>query len=322
MSDSLIQPVSPLPDDPHLDAAEVSQLATSAGAATRMLADSEADASVLSGALPTEELAARVAHERVLREAVGRVMVADRAPEALRAAVAQAMREQVALGSISADAVADPAPRVLNAGGLSRSRSFWERSAGWLTAAAVLGLAGIGIYGGLRPTLVAAEDGFSPEYRQNLVHFVEEDHRSCDPNCAEGQDRFTARCTSEASETIEEALGSVPAGFIEKIEKLHEAGYSLDGLGRSGMPGDGPSVHVLLTTPSHQRASLFVQVRPSTGVKLQTNCCYTSERCNKSGSQMMAWRNNGYIYYLYSNDLAAQREIAALFRVPSERRSF
>jgi hypothetical protein len=340
MTDRLTQPDFRLPADPRLSAEDVSRLAASAGAAIRMVADDEATAQAVAPAvsramLSPEEFHAVVASERQLRAACGRVMGADHAPDWLRASVAQAIREHgravnanaesgVGAGAASVMNVlseTDSQRLVLNLGGLSKLRSFWERSAGWLSVAAVVGVAALGVYSSLR-TAVLPADGFSPEYRQNLVHYVEEDHRSCDPNCAEGFDRFPARCTSEVSETLQMVLGTVPRGLVDKIEQLHEAGFWLDGLGRSGMPGDGPSAHVLMSSPTDHRASLFVQALPSRGARLHSNCRYTSERCKKSGSQMMVWRSDNFIYYFYSDDLAAHRAVAEIFNVPTERRSF
>jgi hypothetical protein len=323
MTDRPIQPVSPLPDDPRLAPAEAARLANSAGTATRMLADGEADAETLRTALPTDGVAERVAYETHLREAVARVMVAERAPASLHASVLAAMRaepgssaESSAESDHSADA--DPAPAPLTLSGATRSRSFWNRAAGWMALAAVLALAGLGIFGGLRT--INANDGFSPEFRQDLISYATQEHESSNPDCEQATAKFSARCRAKSLEMMQEVLGEAPAGLFDRIETLRENGYRFVGLGRCGLPGQGASVHVLLVTPDAERASLFVQVY-SEEATIRSTCRYTSERCNKAGGKMMAWRSEGYVYYLFTASDAAHREVARVFAVPSENRA-
>lgn len=313
MIDRPIQPVSPLPDDPRLDPTEAARLAGSAGAAVRMLADGEADAETLRVALPTGGVDERVAYESNLREAVARVMVADRAPAALHASVLAAMRAEPGQ-SVEAESV--PAPLTLS--GNTRSRAFWNRAAGWMAMAAVLALAGLGVFGGLRA--INANDGFSPEYRQNLISYASQEHESSNPDCEKATAKFSARCRAKSMEMMRDVLGTAPVGLFDHIETLRENGYRFVGLGRCGLPGQGASVHVLLVTPDAERASLFVQVH-SEEATIRSTCRYTSERCNKAGGKMMAWRSEGYVYYLFTASDAAHREVARVFAVPSENRA-
>ncbi|MGP1345651.1 MAG: hypothetical protein ACTS3F_03150 [Phycisphaerales bacterium] len=329
MTDRPIQPVSPLPADPNLDPREAARLASTPGAAIRMLADGECDASAISGSLPTgqggstgergsERLASQMDFESQLRASVSRVMSRDRAPESLRVAVLQAFVNESAAGVAMPAEPGSQTGETISLGGRTRSHSFWNRAAGWMALAAVLALAGVGVFGGLRA--INSNDGFSPEYRQSIVNYVAHEHRSCDASAPEGQKKFAAQCVDGAEGVAKEVLGCMPDGLCARIRELESRGFTFAGMGRCGMPGEGASVHLVFRTPSDARASLFVQARTS-DITIRSTCRYTSDRCAKSGNQMTVWRTENFVYFLYTTDDAAREAIAETFAVPGENRA-
>jgi hypothetical protein len=264
----------------------------------------------------------RVSFESELRGAVGRVMGADRAPEALRSSVSSILRD---LQNQDGDVVSTPL-------GDTRSRNFWSGAMGWAAIAAVAALAtSLLIMSGRS---VPSQPGLRGGVLTQAANFVVGEHELCDVYSERFEKKFNARSESEATRSAIEILNMVPGVMSLPIDGLHEAGYEFAGLGRCGVPGRGASAHLVYENTNMPGVTLSLFVQVDTGdVDLLEGTSYV--HCAKAGStgcivsaplpepgedarKLVVWREGGYIYYLFAPSDGCCEKAKADFHAPEQ----
>ncbi len=265
----------------------------------------------------------RIAFEGELRGAVGRVMGAGGAPEALRASVVSILRETEIDGR---------AEVVHTAMGDTTRRSFWSGAAGWLAVAAVLALSASLLIMSTSQTQTAP-GGVSGVLAQ-AANFVVGEHDECDVYSERFVNKFNAKSESEATRAAIEILHRVPGVMSLPIDGLHEAGYEFSGLGRCGVPGRGASAHLIYENKNVPGLTLSLFVQVDTGdIDLEEGKSYVhrakvgSTGCialaptadeDEDARSLVVWREDGYIYYLFAPHAACCEKAKADFHAPQQ----
>jgi hypothetical protein len=284
----------------------------SQGARLRAVADGEIHEQPAS-----DEDRARVDFEIELRKRIAKAMSSDAvAPAELRTRIEQIFAEQREQPSVIRPDHGD-----------TRSRSFWQRHSGLLSAAAVLAIC---------VALVAMSFNRSTPQGGNgtalagitlpisqIAGFAHRQHESCDPTVEDTMRKFQARSHADAIAFAEDRLGSVPAVIRDHLDALEPEGFRFIGLGGCRVPGTGPSVHALFVHDGSgslegcQKVSLFIQADPGEHGLQRTICILN--RCARSKRQTLAlWQADGFLYYIYTANEDARAAAQRAFGAPEE----
>ncbi|MBL8745991.1 MAG: hypothetical protein JNK58_06495 [Phycisphaerae bacterium] len=259
----------------------------------------------------------RIAFERSLREAVGRVQSVETAPESLRTRIAGT------LGVPSTAALSERVKPVFprEHPTIYRERLPWRRQL-WLAAAAAVTLVTVlMLYGPLRIS-------FGPPTFTAIAAFTTEQHEGCAKLGSQFKSKMTARTESEARKAAIQILPKVPSVLELHSAELARLGYRFAGLGRCAVPGRGRSAHLLYApdpaiAPGAPSVSLFVQ--EDTGeLAIDPNCRYVHRPTDPAAPSrttpgVTMWRQDGLVYYLVAPPLPA--EVLRAFDAPDEMRS-
>ena len=237
-----------------------------------------------------------IVFESALRGACGRVLADCRCPGSLREkvmAIAASSREPAAAGVESeeayADAIASRSATLRSAGvfGGVKGRIAGALAAALLliaSAAFVIRVAGVN----------SGQQAEGSGAHILLAGMVSAEHDSCvDASAA----KFSVTTRDEAPAFLASILGSEPS--IADFEAL---GLQFDRVGRCGVPGNGPSAHMIFKTTAVQgcqknlRVSLFIQHGGHPEFEMQPNTTYAIGKC--SSKTVYAWRSGEMTYYL------------------------
>lgn len=252
------------------------------------------------------ELAERIEFEKELRRRVGVAMNEPRrAPEHLRNTVQRTLRAEPMGGEEESEpATVGPAP--------TWKRAFWSRRWTWAAAAVAVLTAGVVLmqtpWLSLRGGPTIAING-EPRF-VGLVSYVAGEHERCSSFGEYFQEKFQARRLDQAREEAANILDQSP----ERIS-LNTTGYRLAGLGRCNVPGAGASVHALYRPGDQGRStlSLFVQ-REWAGLGLESGVCY--QVTSETKPPVLVWKHEGLVYYLFSPDAEARRQVGRALGAP------
>lgn len=235
--------------------------------------------------------AARIAFERSLRGAVGRVMSEPaRAPEALRARIE---------GVIAAEHAAEEAA----AGG---PIPIWAHARRWMAVAAALLLVGATVLIAVR---TGAPEGpaLGDRARVQLASFMTREHGACAELGSHFQRKMLCRDLERAEWMLSEAVGA-PAS-VASLD-----GFRFVGIGPCAVPGPGPSVHLLLEEEGGPRLSVFVQRDGGQG-PMPSGGPLGVDEVDLSRASVVALRREDLVYYVVSGDAGIRRRaLAALER--------
>lgn len=280
-------------------------------------------------AAPDDQTNLRIAFERDLREAVGRVMGDARAPAELRGRVMHALAaedsapEARGLRLVRAEdhpEIYKPAPTL---------RLQW-----WLAAAAAVALmAALVWFAPLKPSAGPSNHqattvaGIGTTFVQ-VAGYVTSEHGRCEGLGSWFEKKMTARTETEAAKAAIELLPRVPSVLELRSDALAKAGYHFAGLGKCAVPGKGRSAHLLYKpdpaiAPDAPVVSLFVK-EDLGDMELPMNCCLTNKPCNPDELAacrciVTAWRKDGLIYLLVAPPVSP--EIRRAFDAPEQERS-
>ncbi|MCL4220166.1 MAG: hypothetical protein KJZ65_02230 [Phycisphaerales bacterium] len=224
-----------------------------------------------------------IAFERRLRDAVGSAMGSVAIPaglaEQVRTAVAsnaQSLPEQLAEHT--------------------RRPSFWgtRRLTGLLAATIVLTLGAA--------LLVQALSLSTPDlnesqlaYRQQVASFVASEHGRCCGSPDTARSKLSISDPAEAESVLSAWMGhSVSLPCQNRRPEIR-----FDGAGPCGIPGSGPSAHVMYhPAAGGPRISIFL--KPDSGeLPFQPGKTYVldTKKCGVAGTRIVAWINGGVVYY-------------------------
>lgn len=245
----------------------------------------------------------RVEFERALRHAVRQSAPQTEAPAELRAKIehllasgADRRTDPVATPAISAD---------------TRRQSFWNRSSRWISVAAVLALCATMVVYAFRSggSSFGADAGVV-----RAASFV----RNETDACAEINDRFNtkfkARSKDDALDLARSMFVTMPDALLRADDALTSKGYRFAGFGRCAVPGPGKSAHLIYHADAgpQDAVSLFIQERGVSDAKEFTDgLCYLVPCEQTPRERVFVWREDGFVYYLFSHNtdaIAAARD--------------
>jgi len=246
---------------------------------------------------------ARVEFERSLRAAVNRVSGEAAAPDELRASIQRMFTEH------SEPAIVEPI-----GGGDTRSPSFWNRSARWLGVAAVLALCATVI-------VMSSRSGGSPfgghQGAIQAASFIKREADSCTEINNHFNAKFRARSMEEARDLALSIFAKTPDAMLRADDALTSLGYRFAGFGKCAVPGPGRSGHLIYhyTSSPADALSLFIQEDPES-MNIDSDHCYRFPVVDTTDNRVVAWRENGFIYYLYSHNAEAIAAARTIFHAP------
>ena len=266
----------------------------------RAAADGQTD-----GFLPPAELPpdadARIAFDRELRAACSRTQAKVLCPDAVRARILASIAAEPATHLESSGVIRTPM-------GDTRSQSFWSGLARVGALAAVLALGATVVYKGMS---AGGPSHAMPVHQASiLASFVEERHSSCPKDESELQQRFAVHSIDDARTVCSAQLDDLPPAFCESIKAMRADGFDFVGISTCNVPDQGAAVHLMFQAVNElkpARVSMFIQ-RDTQGLNIKASACYLTG-CPKHG-QLVAWRTDGFVNYLYActpESLAAAR---------------
>lgn len=288
-------------EGPHHHDHSGEQLSLSSDAAlVRAAADGEvtaADQRRLDGLLDSNpDWSSRMEFERSLREATGRVMGAVSTPAGLADRVRAAIRADDEL----ADSIEALSPE-------TRKPSFWTRRT-WMSVAAVFVL-------GLSAALILQANQLSRvnlssdqlAYRQQLAGFLTTQH---DKTCEDlvkaqhgGKLKFLDPTEYEAE--MAKALNhAVKVPSCDRSRKVYFAGG-----GRCGVPGQGPSGHMVYNADFAPDISVFIKLdNGELPLKEGRTYALATEDCGLAGTRILTRSVDGVLYFFVFHDSAGCRK--------------
>lgn len=274
------------------------------GAMLRAVADGE---SPTPAGLGSDD-EARIGFERGLRECVGRSLGATSAPDELRARIEGLLRGK------GVDETRDVVRTPL---GDTRRQSFWSGVAGLASVAAVLAICATVV---VMAVLQSRTGGVAPADRQAasmLATFVQSAHDKCSVENEHTKRKFTARDSGSAEEMSRKILGGVPPIVDGGFASLAGSGFEFAGLGGCGVPGRGPSVHIVFRSldGEDRAASLFIQTNGDWHVT--ESRCATVREGLADGRTMVVWESGGFQHYLFSAHSGDLRVLRKALGAPS-----
>lgn len=319
----------------------------SAAARLRAMADGESIPSgVNAGASDIDHLDARVAFERELRSAVGRVMNEPAsAPAELRAKIQALLASDISVSSTERSRLHEPVER-RHAHSPAQRRHLVQRLSGFVITLAVLALAASVIFtagqrGGLIGTGTHPVPGpiaSNPTREQviettpvmaqasllddSVVRFVDEEHDSCDDFGSHFQKKFTSASADQVLVSSNELFQAVPHAVASRVRQLEQAGYCLEGLGVCGLPGkQGPVVHLIFRNPRVPGGvSIFFRKDDCASRAQTSHCCDRAEKVGNCKGNLLAWQDGPFDYYLYTSDLSGLAVARDAFGLPADLR--
>ncbi len=279
----------------------------------RAAADGEADGLTRPSDLPSD-VDARLVFDRTLRDYCSRTSGSVKCPDSVRQAVMSAMAAESLTPAGAPSGMADHRP-ITTPMGDTRSRSFWAGVGRFGAIAAVVVLGASLIYKGVS----TGTGGHALPIPQAslLASFVEDRHEHCPTNTKDMVAEFAAHTEEAARAACLEHLGIEPPHLIAAIRSMRNASFEFVGLALCDVPGQGPSVHLMFRATNElapARASLFIQ-RDSEQLNIRSSACYLTG-CPKRG-QLIAWRTEGFVNYLYACTAPALASARNTLSVPA-----
>ncbi|MEM1166657.1 MAG: hypothetical protein AAGI30_10255 [Planctomycetota bacterium] len=280
-----------------------------------------------------EQTDERVRFERSLRESVGRVMGPVGAPAGLRERLVAAMAAEHDASADGFDHSHEDAPAAVESPlGDTRSRSFWTGIRGISAIAATLLIAGTVVVLGFRSAATVDHDMLA-----GVVSIATGEHERCSVDDQAFSRKMHVQTWDEAVAEFRQLFGRQPSFAIDALPAaVAERGYAFAGLGRCGIPGDGPSAH-LVYVPLHDdslpKLSLFIQrddgkdclpgfesgdcVMVTGGLCPVQGTYQTAGHCNDpTRSKILIWKDSGFIYYLVAPNEEKLRHTGEAFGAP------
>lgn len=225
-----------------------------------------------------------LAFERGLRDAVCRAMGSLCAPAGLR----QRVRGAIASGNALSlpEGIAEH----------TRKPSFWgtRRTTSLLAAMIVLTLGAALFFQAIslsKPGLNASQLA----YRQQVASFVAGEHGRCAGSSDLAKSKLRISDPSEAESVLSELMGhSVSLPCQNRRPQIQ-----FDGAGPCGIPGNGPSAHVMYH-PADGGPKVSIFMKPNSGeLPFQPGKTYLldTKKCGVAGTRIIAWVNDGLVYY-------------------------
>lgn len=255
---------------------------------------------------------ARVGFERGLRDCVGRSLGGTTAPAELRARIEGMLGGGAGAGEHETDGGVVRTPL-----GDTRRQSFWSGVAGLASVAAVLAICSTVV---VMAVLQSRGGGVAPADRQAasmLATFVQTAHDKCSVENEHTKKKFTARDSGSAEEMSRKILGGVPPIVDNGFASLAGSGFEFAGLGGCGVPGRGPSVHIVFRSldGGNRAASLFIQSNGDWHVT--ESRCATVREGLADGRTMVVWETGGFQHYLFSAHSGDLRVLRKALGAPS-----
>jgi len=256
---------------------------------------------------------AAIASERVLRERVAAVMGQDRAPEALRASIAQMLSSEPRL------AAAEPSADE-QAG--SRTSEVLAKIGGWVAAAAVLGLAALVVL--QSANTVAPVEPPATTVRLVSGFIVQEHDASCDAMAAdaEGEQKFTQiGGPAELTDTIAQKIGVAPPNIERRLAAMQNANFELFGIARCPVPGfDGETAHLLFQPAADrtdlQPVSVMIQHSPDSSA-CDTDACFYCAKSVRAGKPVAFWRAGDFLVFVHAADDPTMKAVTNALGAPT-----
>ncbi|MEN0020307.1 MAG: hypothetical protein AAF747_05435 [Planctomycetota bacterium] len=243
----------------------------------------------------------RVAFERELKTAVGRVAETDasvQASPALRARIETLVAEARSwTDDEQANSGAGTADTATIGGPATRDRGFWSGSAagsivrfGSIAAVLVLALV-VAFQAGRSAPLTPAQ--------QQGVTYVAEEHSECDFSSDARDGKFSVVDAASLPGALNRIVGT-DVSMGEILAGLEDGSVEFADAGACAVPG-GKSMHLRIRVPSEQGSlslvSLFVQADTGT-LDLQPDATYRLRRGTGGEPCVFAWRGDGVVFWL------------------------
>lgn len=224
-----------------------------------------------------------VAFERSLRHAVCASMGAVSVPPGLRERVRAA---------IASDAASLPEQLAEH----TRRPSFWgtRRMTSLLAAMIVLTLGAALLFQAfsLSQSVLNASQ---LAYRQEVASFVATEHGRCCGSVDAAKTKLSISDPAEAESVLSSLMGhpvSLPC-------QNRRPEIRFDGAGVCGIPGSGPSAHVMYH-PADGGPKISIFLKPDSGeLPFQPGKTYSldTKKCGVVGTRILAWISDGLVYY-------------------------
>ncbi|GAB4385282.1 MAG: hypothetical protein Kow0022_10560 [Phycisphaerales bacterium] len=250
------------------------------------------------------DLDRRIAFERSLRLGVAQAMGSVATPPDLASRVRQAIAAEQELGG-----------RLEERAAATRLRHFWTgRRLGSLVAAGVVLALGLTLLTQAVSVTSRRLNSVQQAYRQELAGFVAREHGRCcaDVEAARRKFRFTQR--DQAAEALSDLLGQ---GVSLPCPKAHPD-VRFDGAGPCGLPGRGPSAHVMYEPPIGPKVSIFM--KPDSGeLPFEPGKTYLldTKACGVAGIRIVGWVDEGIVYYAVFEEGPGCEQIFAELGIPT-----
>lgn len=250
------------------------------------------------------DLEGRIAFERSLRQSVAQAMGTVATPPDLASRVRQAIAADQELGR-----------RLDKRAATTRLRHFWtSRRLGGLVAAGVVLALGLTLLTQAISVTSRRLNSAEQAYRQELAGFVAREHGRCcaDAEAARQKFRFTER--DEAAEALSDLLGH---GVSLPCPKAHPD-VRFDGAGPCGLPGRGPSAHVMYEPPVGPKVSIFM--KPDSGeLPFEPGKTYLldAKACGVAGMRIVGWVAEGIVYYAVFEEGPGCEQVFAELGIPA-----
>jgi len=289
----------------------------------RMAADGEltAELSARVDALRSSDpsIDDRIEAHKALRESVARSLgKPESAPAGLRDRIASAMSAVPDSEITPADPITgNPA----NTGavdtpmGNTRERSFWSRVPGMLAVAATLAL--------VASVLIVSFSATKPlfadrDYGRQVVNFIEHEHSGCSEFKEHFERKFVTRSLEDARALSERYFNQSVLALTLDEQSWEDASFEFMGFGPCAVPGVLRSGHIILKEKGDGGNVVSLFVHPDAGqLSFKSNsCCYVGEPDGSDMGQIIAWKADGMVYYLYGINEQSLQAARDLFSTP------
>jgi len=278
---------------------------TSDAALLRAAADGEvtaADQRRLDGLLDAHpHLQSSLEFERALRDATGRVMGAVSTPAGLADRVRAAIRADAEVAD-SIDALGEQ----------TRKPAFWARRT-WMSVAAVfvLGLSAALIIQATQISQVSlSADQLA--YRQQLAGFLSTQHDKTCQDLVEAQKGGKLKFSDPTEYEAEIAKVLNHAVKVPRCDRSRKVYFA--GGGRCGVPGEGPSGHMVYNAEFAPNISVFIKLdRGELPLKEGRTYALATEDCGMPGTRILTRSVDGVLYFfVFREGSGCQKALAAL----------
>jgi hypothetical protein len=230
-------------------------------------------------------------------------------PQTLRAHLAahpgdeQVVRAEQLLRHAIAERAATTPPRHLRAAIISRSHRGRRFRLRVLAVAASAALLAGGGYLVLRPPPFPGPGQLVNDgHRESLVSFIRGQHKECDIHAAAVARDFRITLDQAPAE-FERILGAPPS-----LGRLSESGLRFLGAKRCAVPGRGRSIHMVFETQAAEPQRISVFIQNDTGeLAIEPDRTYRlTSRKQRPAPDICVWKRDGFIYFVVSEDPAAE----------------